>query len=235
MKIMGVAGCSGVIWGRFRMMDRSGRPGRGLGSTPVWLVLPARAGRARFWPVFADAHVPPAWSTSVGGLGCGRARVTDEAKRRRQELVVCRAACPRLRECRQRSASHFPARREHRLATVPSPSPCGQGRTPPFHRHRIATAASHPPAVAPPPGRLVAQSVATPPASRCSPSRPPRATRSPGRRTAARALTATAHLRRVDQVLGQGAGGTPVACWIAVIRSSARSMATGRMLPLKPS
>ena len=28
------------------------------------------------------------------GLGCWWARVTDEAKRRRQELVVCRAALP---------------------------------------------------------------------------------------------------------------------------------------------
>ena len=28
------------------------------------------------------------------GLGCRWARVTDEAKRRRQELVVCRAALP---------------------------------------------------------------------------------------------------------------------------------------------
>ena len=38
-----------------------------------------------------------------GALGCDWARVTDEAKRRRQELAVCRAACPRLSDSTMRA------------------------------------------------------------------------------------------------------------------------------------
>jgi hypothetical protein len=51
----------------------------------------------------------------------------------------------------------------------------------------------------------------------------------------ARACYCTPSYYQHDQVAGQGAGGASVACWIAVIRSSARSMATGWMLPLKLS
>jgi hypothetical protein len=56
---------------------------------------PIKANRAtRFRPVFALQPARGPCHSRRRGLDCPWARVTDEAKRRRQELVVCRAALP---------------------------------------------------------------------------------------------------------------------------------------------
>ena len=53
-----------------------------------------RAPPLTFCPVFAARSLPGSCQGIVDGVGWPWARVTDEAKSRRQELQVCRAACP---------------------------------------------------------------------------------------------------------------------------------------------